>query len=394
MSAKYFYLIIFLIIVAAVTRTDAVLTLVYLLVGVYAVGRWWSRRSLSHVRFTRAFTNRAFLGEKIPVKLELTNMGRLPVIWLRVRDLLPVGMGINQFQEVIHLGPRQRRRFEYQLQPTKRGYYQIGPLSLYSGDLLGLTDDQKREGVADHLTVYPRIVALTKPRLPSRTPIGSLRYAPPIYEDPNRVFGKRDYRVGDSLRRVDWKATAVLGRLQVKQFEPSISLETMILLNLNRAEYDSQRWIDATELAIVVAASMANWVVGEKQSVAFSTNGKDPLAAEGARIDVPMHKGRLHLMRVLDVLARVEAADTLECVALLRRERVRQAWGTTLIVVTGKVSDALFDELFAAQRSGLNTTLILCGFLSQVEEIKRRARQFGILVYHARTERDLEMWRQ
>lgn len=393
MGSKYLVLVLFLVALAAVMRADTVLTPVYLLVGVFALGRWWSRRAMAGVQYQRAFVNRAFLGEKVPVTLEVSNTTRLPVVWLRVRDSLPVGVGISAFEEVVHLGPRGRRRFEYLLHPTKRGYYQIGPLALYSGDILGLLDTQKREGAPDHLTVYPRIVLLANPRLPSRTPIGSLRHTQPIYEDPSRVFGKRDYQTGDSLRRVDWKSSASIGRLQVKQFEPSISLETMLLLNLNRGEYDTQRWIDATELAIVVAASLANWAIGQKQSVGLITNGRDPLGAESP-IHVPVRKGRAHLMRALDVLARVESFDTTSCAELVQRQRVRLSWGTSLAVITGHTSDALFDELFGAQRAGLNAMLVVCGPAPGFDETRRRANRFGIPAFHLRAESDLDLWRE
>lgn len=393
MGVRYLYLVFFLIVAAALLQADAVLTALYLLVGAFAVGQWWSRRALAGVQFRRDFTPRVFPGEKVRVRLALTSTSRLPVIWLRLRDSLPVGMGISQFQEVVFLAGRQTRVFEYVLQPGRRGFYTIGPLSLYSGDVLGLLDTQRREGAADHLTVYPRIVPLSRPGLPSRAPIGALRHTHPIYEDPSRAFGKRDYKPGDSLRRVDWKSTATLGRLQVKQFEPSISLETLALLDLCRAAYDAQRWIDATELAVVVAASLANWVVERRQSVALATNGRDPLGAQ-TPISVPMRKGRAHLMRVLDVLARVEAADTMPCDELLRRERPRLAWGATVVVITGRVNDALFDELFAAQRAGINSVIVMCGPVSHADETRRRAHRFGIEAWHILSERDMDVWRR
>ena len=138
MGVKYLYLVFFLIVAAALLQADAVLTALYLLVGAFAIGRWWSQRAMAGVQFKRAFTNRVFPGEKVPVRLELTNTSRLPAIWLQLRDSLPVGVGISQFQEVVFLGGRQTRVFEYVLQPSRRGFYQIGPLSLYSGDVLGL----------------------------------------------------------------------------------------------------------------------------------------------------------------------------------------------------------------------------------------------------------------
>ena len=163
----------------------------------------------------------------------------------------------------------------------RRGYYPIGPLHLRSGDLIGLTEELDTEGGVDHLIVYPKIIPFAKVKLPSRSPLGTLRHTQPIFEDPSRVRGKRDYVAGDSLRRVDWKATATTGRLQVKQFEPSIALETAIFLNLNADEYAQRTRLDATELAIVIAASLANWIVGQRQSVGLCVNGVDPIGTEG-----------------------------------------------------------------------------------------------------------------
>ena len=55
-------------------------------------------------------------------------------------------------------------------------------------------------------------------------------------------------------------STAVAGRLQVKLFEPSIALETAIFLDLDANVYSLRARYDISELAIVIAASLANWV--------------------------------------------------------------------------------------------------------------------------------------
>jgi len=381
---------------AIILRDDTVITLFYLLAGVYFVGRWWRDRSLKGVRFKRHFTDRAFLGERVTVRLEVQNTHWLPVVWLRLHDSLPVELAAHRFfQEVVTLGPLERREFTYSLEGYKRGYYRIGPLLTYTGDLLGLSEEQDRSGPPDYLTVYPHIVPLTSLSLPSHSPLGTLRHNQPIFEDPTRVTGKRDYISGDSLRRVDWKATAVAGRLQVKQYEPSIALETMIVLNLNAAEYDVRSRYDASELAIVIAASIANWVAGKKQAVGMVVNGADPLAGDRRPGTLPARKGRQHLMRLLDVLARIKLAEG--CTSLpqvLRRELVQLPWGTTLVIVTGTADEALFDALFQARRGGLDAVLILTSPVARFLDTKRRVERMGIRVYHLTRELDLDIWRR
>ncbi len=120
-------------------------------------------------------------------------------------------VGPNSFQSVIHLGPRADANFEYSVDARKRGYYPIGPLSISTGDILGLSAAVLAQSPAEHLVVYPRIIPFTSMEIPSHSPQGTLRHHLPLFEDPTRVFGKRGYRSGDFLRRIDWKASASPG---------------------------------------------------------------------------------------------------------------------------------------------------------------------------------------
>jgi uncharacterized protein (DUF58 family) len=390
----FFLLLISLTVLAIFLREDTLLLLVYFFVGVYAVSRWWSRRALKAVEYSRRFQHRAFLYEKVPVQLEVINRRWLPVPWLQLNEALPLELIVpNTFRSVTTLGPYDRQQFTYTLNADRRGYYTIGPLHLRSGDLIGLNEELDTENAPDHLIVYPKIIPLAQVRLPSRSPIGTLRHTQPIFEDPSRVRGKRDYVAGDSLRRVDWKATATVGRLQVKQFEPSIALETAIFLNLNADEYAQRTRLDATELAIVIAASLANWIIGQRQSAGLSVNGADPIGAGEKPQPLPPRKGRAHLTRLLDVLARIRSIPTTPFVQLLQREMPHLPWGTTMILITGAVDDALFDEIFRARRAGLNVVLILCGTVPNLPEVQQRAEHFGLPVQHFARERDLDIWR-
>ena len=376
-------------------REDTILTVFYLLAGVYLGGRWWSRRALNNVTLQRHLPTHAFLGEVVPVRIDLQNRSWLPVVWLRAQDTVPVGLAIGQesHRQVTHLGPYDHYALKYVVYPQKRGYYPVGPLQLTSGDALGLVGQRQRQEAPAYLTVFPRIVPLAHVPLLSRSPLGTLRHTQPIFEDPTRIIGKRDYTSGDTLRRIDWKSTAAVGRLQVKQFEPSIALETTILLNLHGPEYELRTRVDASELAIVVAASLANWIVNRKQTVGLGTNGLDPLNAGTAIHTIPARKGRGHLMRLLEVLARVQVSESIPLATLLREQIVHLAWGTTVILVTSRLDEGLLEGLLQARRAGLNAVVILCGYATGHADVQRRAQRFGFPVTIIRNERDLDIWR-
>jgi len=394
MFDDYLIFLIILFVAAALVRDEFVFTILYLFTGAYILGRWWTSRALKSLQLTRIVDSRAFIGEDVPVRLEVRNRGLLPIVWLRLHDSLPIELATTgPFNRVVTLGPQGHAVYEYKLFTRKRGCYSLGPLVASSGDVLGMAGVSHREQVSEYFTVYPRIVLLPHLKLPSRSPMGSLRHHQPLYEDPTRVLNKRDYTSGDSLRRVDWKATAVAGRLQVKQYEPSITLETAILLNLNLAEYPLRARIDGTELAIVTAASVANWVVAKKQSVGLNTNGFDPLNQMQRFHPLPIRKGQGHLMRILDQLARIEAGEGLPFQEMIGRECVHLPWGATLLLITGSADETLFDQLFQARRAGFSPVLILTGQLPQVMRVRQLAQNFDIPFFHFRSEMDLEMWK-
>jgi uncharacterized protein (DUF58 family) len=395
MASPYLFLLILMIVIAALMRDDFVLTSVYFFLGAIFLGLWWSRRSLSQVRKKREVLDHAFLGEKIKVRIHVHNQGWFPLPWLSVQDKLPVGLSTAPaFQQVISLAPHRKADFEYTINARKRWYYPLGPLVLSTGDLLGVHKTVTIQEDVRYLTIYPKIVPLSSIEIPSFSPQGTLRHHRPIFEDPTRVFGKREYVAGDSLRRVDWKSSASTGRLQVKLFEPSIALETLICLNLNEDDYHYRRRIDSTELAIVIAASIANWIGEKRQTVGLMVNGHDPLKSDGEPPYLPPRKGKSHLMRILEVMARIDTTRDSSLIEKIRRQRHFLAWGTTLIIITGGADDSLLSELYQARRSGQNAILVLAGPVAHAGEIKNRAFHYGIQTVSIPSERGLDIWRK
>lgn len=374
---------------------DFALTLIYLMVGAFALGAWWSRRALRQIEARRTINSHAFLGETVKISLKIHNNGLLPAPWVGLHDSLPLALGgIKPFQHVAGLGTREEKGFEYSIEARKRGYYSIGPLTVSTGDLFGIGERLEKTLPLQFITVYPKIVPLANVNIPSRSPQGTMRHHQPLFEDPTRVFGKREYVAGDSLRRVDWKSTAMTGRLQVKLFEPSISLETMIFLNLNADDYNFHGRIDSGELGIVIAASLATWVIERRQTAGLRINGRDPLALDGLPQPLPPRKGKGHLTRMLETLARVEMTRESSLVPMLQRERSLLAWGTSLLVITGQVEQDLLNELHHARRNGQNALLILAGTVSHVKDIQKRAAFFGVPVIPIARETDLDIWRK
>jgi uncharacterized protein (DUF58 family) len=388
-----FLLVLF--VVAAFLRVDFFFTIVYLFSAVYLLSRFWMRRTTDHLRVQRRFTDRAFSGEQATVDVVVHNVDWLPIPWMELHESLPAELITPPFhREVVVLGPHKRHQFQYTLHCRRRGYYPIGPLTMQTGDLLGIVQRRQVRVAPEHIIVYPHVVPLQQLSLPTHSPQVALPARSPLFQDPARIMGTRDYQRGDSPRRIHWTATASAGRLLVKQYQPSIARETLICLDLNEEDYQQRRRYTATELAIVVAASLANHIiVRERLPVGLTTEAWDPLVDETARFFLPPRSERAHLMSLLEVLARVQVAPATPFAELVRRESVNLPWGATLAIVAGRESEPLFEALAYLRRAGFAVALILVQPVRPSAELQKQGALLGVPIHQVWQEQDLEAWR-
>lgn len=394
------YLLGVLLLIALLLRLNFVFYVLYVVGGIWLLARWATPRSLRTLTIRRSFVDHAFLGEVVPVTLELHNQTRLPIPWLRVSESLPLELATAaHIRRVYTLRPREAVTISYSLRCVRRGYHAVGPLRLSSGDLFGFADVQGREEAQQFLTVYPRIVPLAGLGLPSRLPFGVLHSPHRMFEDPARVRGVRDYQAGDSLRRINWKASAHGDTLLVKQFSPAISLESMILLNLRAGDYERQRRYDASEWAIVVAASVAVYLESRRQAVGLAVHGVIPtLEQEQTQAEsanrrpppLPPRPGRSHLMKVLEQLARVELLDEGEpFVSWAPRIAAPLPWGATVIAITPSGDELSCQGLHHLVRAGLNAVMLVVEPYGRFDFVQERARRLGFQAYQVASEADL-----
>jgi uncharacterized protein (DUF58 family) len=88
------------------------------------------------------------------------------------------------------------------------------------------------------------------------------------------LAGTRDYAAGDSPRHMHWKASARLGRLQVKTFDPSAVLDVLIALDVATVAQGSWAYDDdLLEFGICAAASLSYAFLEARRPVGLLTNG-------------------------------------------------------------------------------------------------------------------------
>lgn len=382
------------LVLARATSTPAFAWAGYLMLGVWAFGALAARLAARGLSATRRLST-----EVVPhhgettAEITVRNASLLPVIWLVAAESLPAGLPMTGLRG--RVGPLRGRgvfSFRYTLHGARRGYYELGPVLLRSGDLFGLTHIERRAALGDAITVFPRVVPITHARLPSRRPAGRVRARQRVLEDPTQVVGIRPYQHGDGLRRVHWRATAHTGRLQSKLFEISAQIDNMMILNLRRADYPSNPadTEQTAELAITVAASLARYALDRRQRIGLLALGSDP--AQPSRtgpIRVRPGRDRTQLTAMLSALGRVEVGPAEDVAAVLEREKEGLSWGAMVVLITPVLSPEALTSALSLRSSGFDVRLVLVGSGTPARGRTADMSAVGMPTLHIRTEADI-----
>jgi uncharacterized protein (DUF58 family) len=330
------------------------------------------------------------LGERVESRIVLHNRKDLPALWIFWRDEIEPGLDVEGvtcgFQT---LSAEETMHAACWLHSTRRGLFRVGPAVIEASDPFGLMSRFVVDPEVRFVTVLPRVVALGGGRPLGHRPIHEIPRRQSLFEDPSRFLGVRDYRPGDGLRRIHWRATARTGRLQVKLYEPAVLEGVLLAVEMGQAAWPQASEEPGTdpgvELAITAAASIAELVLAGGQSVGLISNGgdaadrypadwkggsfrrfEDALEEAGARhrirayrpLEVEPGRGGWQRDRLLAALARLTLAPGLTLAELLLAETPRLPRSLVVLAITPDLGTGLGAALAGLKRSGFDVSVV------------------------------------
>ncbi|MEN5241805.1 DUF58 domain-containing protein [Pseudomonas atacamensis] len=192
-------------------------------------------RRLPSPRIKRQMPGSLALGRWGEVKLQIAHEFAEP-LKINFFDHVPDGLAFEYLPTVVELQPGHVSQLTYRLRPLERGHFCFEQCEVNLPSPLGLWSGKRLLSVRDETRVYPDFARLYGGELRA---VDNWLSQLGIRQRQRRGQGQefhqlREFREGDSLRQIDWKATARQRTPIAREYEDERDQQIIFLLDCGR----------------------------------------------------------------------------------------------------------------------------------------------------------------
>ncbi|EJM37182.1 hypothetical protein PMI26_04983 [Pseudomonas sp. GM33] len=300
-------------------------------------------KRLPSPRLSREIPGSLALGRWSDVQLILEHDFSQPLS-VQIFDHVPSGLDFEHLPLIVELQPGQHSRIDYRLRPLKRGYFSFEHCEINLPSPLGLWSDKRILDVADHTRVYPDFARLYGGQLLA---VDNWLSQLGVRQRQRRGLGLefhqlREFREGDSLRQIDWKATARQRSPIAREYQDERDQQIIFMLDCGRHMRSQDGELSHFDHALNACLLLSYVALRQGDAVGLST-----FASEQPRYLAPV-KGTSHLNTLLnsvyDLNSSQRSADYQAAATQLLARQKRRA----LVVLVTNLREEDDDELLPA----------------------------------------------
>jgi uncharacterized protein (DUF58 family) len=284
------------------------------------------------------------IGSASPIEISVVNPLRRPLA-VALHDATPPSLGRTPRRQRRTIPPGEVGTFRAILEPSRRGWMQIGPATLRTTGPLGLAGRQRAVGELAGIKVYPPLPgrAEVERRFERARALQSGRHSSAYRGGGTEFDALREYHPDDEFRRINWTATARAQKAITNLYREQRDQQILLLVDASRMMVGTLGDRTKFEYAVDTAHALTELAtrVGDRVGlVAFGEEIRAMAAPSG---------GRQQSATVLDLLFRLEpsldAPDYHGAFgSLLSRYRRR----AMLVLLTDLSEPEAMDSLFAS----------------------------------------------
>jgi len=299
-------------------------------------------RRLPSPRIKRQMPGSLALGRWAEVKLEISHDFAEPLD-IDLFDHIPDGLAFEHLPLNVELRTGQISHISYRLRPTRRGHFSFEHCEANLPSPLGLWSGKRLLKIADQTRVYPDYARLYGGELRA---VDNWLSQLGIRQRQRRGQGMefhqlREFREGDSLRQIDWKATARQRTPIAREYEDERDQQIILLLDCGRQMRSQDGELSHFDHALNACLLLAYVALRQGDAVGLST-----FACDQPRYVAPVKgSGQLNVLlnAIYDLESTQRPADFQAAANQLLARQKRRA----LVVLVTNLRDE-DDELLGA----------------------------------------------
>ncbi|HEX2185382.1 MAG TPA: DUF58 domain-containing protein [Chloroflexota bacterium] len=345
-------LAVILLVLALVTGVAIIYYLFYAVVALVIITFLWTRSLVQNLAVHRALrTKWCVVGDSIQEDFVIRNDGRLPALWVEVRDESTIP---HYHPGVVEsLGGLDERNWTARAVCRRRGLFKLGPVRVLTGDPFGVFQGMITYPTQTTFVVYPPLLELPGLPMPSGTAAGNSRSSLRTQQLTTDAAGIRDYEPGDSLHRIHWLSSARFGELRSKDFDLEPSGNLWIILDLDANVHVGDDEESTEEYAVKLAGALIHQAIRDNKAVGLVAYGSEKVVITPA-------KGARQLWRLMEQLALVAADGRLPLHRVMSDVSATLGRGLSVVVITPTTDTTWLNSLaLMRQRTGGPAVILL-----------------------------------
>ncbi|MBI5365867.1 MAG: DUF58 domain-containing protein [Planctomycetes bacterium] len=312
-------------------------------------------------RLSILMAERVCAGESAQVEAHVANLGPRPGRDLFVRPLtLPAGVGCEPedggaLPPLPAGGGAATARFR--LLCPKRGSYRLGGFAGETDFPFGWFRTRRIFADERPLLVYPRFLPIARLTIPTgrRYQPGGVALAS-VVGDSMEFVGNREYREGDNVRDIDWRATARHGKPIVREYREEYFLRVAVVLDTHVPRRASATRREDFERAVSACASVGDYLARQEYVV-------DLFAAGPNVYHLTAGRSLAYRDQILDILACVDPSHELPFATLEPElaENLSQISAVVCVLLDWDDARRAFVEQLKRQGVGMKVVVVNAG---------------------------------
>ena len=262
---------------------------------------------------------------------------------VRIKDYYPQQFSVSTDTLQVTLPPNTTEELTYTINPDSRGEYEWGDIQIRQLGNWGLAWRDWKITAKEKVSIYPDLIGLRSLSIRlSLESTGAMRQARRL-GNGTEFAELREYRTGDDIRLIDWKATARRSRPVVRVLEPEQEQTLFILLDRGRLMTARVQGLKRFDWGLNAALSLALAGLSRGDKVGVAVFDRD------INIWIPPERGKHHLAKLIESLTPLQPVllepDYLGAVTKVVTQQSRRA---LVVVITDIVDATASMELLTA----------------------------------------------